>query len=54
MKKCKKCKQEKDKYEFSRKMGNVDNLNHICKQCINEVDRQRRISKKFDKQFELI
>ena len=54
MKKCRKCKESKAYSEYTRKITNADNYNCICKKCKNEEDKQRRINKKLDKQFELI
>ena len=54
MKQCKKCKENRELSQYTRKTSNADNLNAICKICKNEEDKQRRLAKKYDKQFEII
>ena len=54
MKKCRQCKETKAYTDYTRKTSNADNYNCVCKKCKNEEDKQRRIQKKLDKQFEII
>lgn len=38
---CSKCKKEKPKFEFGKKKYNTDGLNHYCKKCENNRNKER-------------
>ena len=51
---CNKCKKNKELKDFAISSRTDDNVNRICKECINEQKNKRKKEKDFYKQFEII
>lgn len=54
MKKCNKCKVEKEMKAFARCRENLNGRSGICRQCEAEKDKIRREEKKYFRQFNII